>query len=280
MKVSVIIPTYNEQDVIEDCLNSLLEQNYEDFEIIVVDDGSTDNTLSILKRFSDSKVKIELIEQTHKGAGAARNLATKNAKGEILVFVDADMTFDVDFISQLIKPIENGEAIGTFSKDEHLLNKNNPWARAWNLNRGLPESRMHNKDYPDTQKVFRAIFASEFKKAGGFSEKAGYTDDWSLSEKLGIEAVLAPGAVFYHKNPASLYEVFIQSRWMAKRKYKLGLIGILFALLRVSFLSSIVVGILKSVKLKMPQFFLFKIVSDLGQFFGILEHAVFGGVAK
>lgn len=280
MKVSVIIPTYNEEGTIGDCLTSLANQNYENLEIIVVDDGSTDKTISVVESFNNLKVKINVMKQSHKGAGAARNLAGKSASGEILVFVDADMTFEVDFVSKLVEPIKKGLAIGTFSKEEFLLNKNNTWARAWNINRGLPVSKMHNENYPDTQKVFRAILAAEFKKAGGFNEKAGYTDDWSLSEKLGIEAVSAPGAIFYHKNPASLHEVFIQSRWMAKRKYKLGTIGILLALLRVSLPFSVLLGILKSIDLKMPQFFLFKIVSDLGQFFGILEYAFFGGVAK
>ncbi len=74
--------------------------------------------------------------------------------------------------------------------------------------------------------MFRAILKTEFDKAGGFDESRGYTDDWSLSEKLGYKAT-ATKAVYYHDNPASLAEVFWQARWAAKRKYKLGILGIL-----------------------------------------------------
>jgi glycosyltransferase involved in cell wall biosynthesis len=281
-KVSVIIPVYNEEKVIKDCLESLVKQTYKNLEIIVVDDGSKDKSkVKIQKAKSQFKIKnLKLLEQKHKGAGAARNLGAKRAKGDILVFIDADMTFDKNFIKKLVAPIEEGRAIGTFSKEEYLANKDNVWAKGWNINRGLPMFKMHPEDYPETQKVFRAISKSAFKKVGGFDEKAGYTDDWTLSEKLGVEAINAPGAIFYHKNPDSLREVFVQSRWMAKRKYKLGMIGSLVALMRVSLPVSVLIGVVKSLKDKLPSFLVFKIVSDLGQFIGILEYLIFRKVSK
>ncbi|KKU10546.1 MAG: hypothetical protein UX13_C0009G0008 [Candidatus Woesebacteria bacterium GW2011_GWB1_45_5] len=273
MKVSIIIPTYNEEKVTGECLKSLSLQSHKGGEIIVVDDGSTDTTLH---RLSGAD---KIIKQSHKGAGAARNLGAKQAKGEILVFADADMTFDKNFIRKLIEPIEKGVAIGTFSREEFLANKDNIWAVCWNLNRGLPKDRMHPKGYPDRQPVFRAILKKEFEKAGGFDERAGYTDDWSLAQKLGVEAVAAPGAVFYHKNPDTLKDVFIQSRWMAKRRYKFGLLGFLTALTRVSLPVSILAAIFSAVRHSLLAFLPFKIVSDLGQFIGILEYPV-GKVSK
>ncbi|KKR86832.1 MAG: hypothetical protein UU32_C0010G0015, partial [Candidatus Woesebacteria bacterium GW2011_GWB1_41_10] len=177
-------------------------------------------------------------------------------------FVDADMTFDRDFVGNLIKPILAGSAIGTFSKEEYLANKDNVWAVCWNLNRGLPKDRMHSKDYPNHQPVFRAILKSEFEKVGGFDEKAGYTDDWSLSQRLGVEAIVAPGAIFFHKNPDSLKDVFVQAKWTAKRKYKFGIIG----------------GLIKAlfpIKL-LPAFLIFKIVFILGATIGVLEYFLFG----
>lgn len=274
-KVSVIIPVFNEEDSVGECLASLGEQSYKDMEIIVVDDGSSDRTLDIVKSFDGVKI----FTQGHGGAGAARNLGSEYARGEILVFVDADMTFDRDFIKNLINPIGR-TIIGTFSKEERLANKDNIWAMCWNLNRGLPPTKMHPINYPDYQKVFRAILKSEFKRAGGFNEKGGYTDDYTLSEKLKTMAVAAPGAVFYHKNPDSLAEVFVQSRWMAKRKYKLGILGYLAALLRVNIVTSVIVGLILSVFYFTPQFFVFKLVSDFGQFVGVLEYAIWGKVSK
>ena len=280
MKVSIIIPTYNEEKNIEACLESLFKQLYRDFEIIVVDDGSSDKTLEVLSKFQITKDKIQILKQNHLGAGAARNLGAKKAKGEILVFVDADMVFDSDFLNDLIKPIIGGETIGTFSKNEMLANKNNVWAVCWNLNRGLPKNRMHPADYPDSQKVFRAILKSEFDRAGGFNEKGGYTDDWSLSGRLGVEALVAPGAIFYHRNPDSLREVFVQSKWMAKRKYKFGLLGLVVALLRVFLPMSLLNGVFLAVAHRVPALIIFKLVSDWGQFLGILEYQIFKKVSK
>ncbi len=273
MKVSVIIPTFNEEKNIRDCLESLSNQSYKDLEIIVVDDGSTDKTV-------DKLIVETLLKQEHLGAGAARNLGARHAKGEILVFVDADMTFDKNFIEKLIEPIVKGETIGTFSKDEYLANKDNVWARCWNINRGLSQTKMHTDHYPDKQKVFRAILTKEFGKAGGFDERAGYVDDWSLSDKLGVEATSATGAIFYHKNPETLSEVFVQSKWMAKRKYKLGYLGFLIALVRVSFPVSIILGIVIGIKENIFEYIVFKVVSDFGQFVGVLEYSLGGKVFK
>src|SRR3990167_7735865 len=95
--ISIVIPTFNEQKTIGECLKSLKNQTYKPIEITVVDDGSSDSTRNIVE---DSQ-NIKLLTQGHKGPGQARNLGVANAKGEILVFVDADMTFDKNFIKQL-----------------------------------------------------------------------------------------------------------------------------------------------------------------------------------
>jgi cellulose synthase/poly-beta-1,6-N-acetylglucosamine synthase-like glycosyltransferase len=200
----------------------------------------------------------------------ARNLGAKKAKGKILVFVDADMTFDPNFLRNLLKPIEQKRAMGTFSKEEYVSNWENIWARCWNENSNLSEKRRLPVNYPDHQKVFRAVLKSEFDKVGGFF-KGGYTDDYSLSEKLGYEAMVAPDAIFYHKNPDSLSEVYKQAKWIGKREYKLGYVGILVALVRSSFPVSIIVGILKSFINLNFAFLIFKVVYDLGIFMGILE---------
>lgn len=289
MKVSVIIPTYNEEKTIGECLESLSRQTYIDIEIIVVDDGSTDTTLRILQNLQFTIYKLQIFKQKHKGAGTARNLGAKEAKGEILVFVDADMTFDSKFVEMLVKPIidpTSPDSVGicgvrgTFSKEEYVANWDNVWARCWNINEGWMEKRRHPKRYPDKQKVFRAILKSEFERVGGFDPKRGYTDDWSLSEKLGYKAQAVDGAVFCHQNPDNLKEVFLQAKWAAKRPYKLGKIGALFALLRSSLPESIWLGIFKALIKKEPLFVLFKIVSDFGTFIGVLESLLFGSVAK
>lgn len=263
MKVSIIIPTYNEEDVILKCLESLQKQSYKDFEIIIVDDGSTDQTVELVKSFN-------VIHGSHQGAGAARNLGAKSAKGEILVFVDADMTFEHNFLKQLIKPIVTGNSNGTFSKDEMVSNWDNKWARCWNINEGWLPKKRHPKKYPNKQKVFRAILKSEFDRVEGFTA-GGYNDDWSLSEKLGYEADVAEKTYFYHKNPSSLKEIYNHAKWVGKRKYKFEIFGYLIALLRSSFILSLIVGFYKSVINLNFNFLIFKIVYDFGVFIGIIK---------
>lgn len=275
-KLSVIIPTYNEEKVISECLESLDKQTWKNKEIIVVDDGSTDKTFHIIREHED----VSLLTQKHKGPGPARNLGAKHAEGKILVFVDSDMTLLPSFLEKLVDPIIKGETKGTFSKEELVSNPENIWSHYWTINEGWEEGKRHPKNYPDKQKVFRAILKQEFDKVGGFSPTGDYTDDWSLSEKLGYLADNAPGAIFYHKNPDTLYEVFKQSRWIGKRPYKFGLVGSVFALVRSSLPVSFVVAGLKAPNNAKLPFLVFKIVYDLGIFFGAFSSLLGGSSAK
>jgi len=279
MKLLIIIPTYNEEKVLIDCIESLGNQSYKDFEIIVIDDGSTDNTLEILKNLKRVLPNFKFTKQDHRGAGAARNLGARFANGEILVFVDADMTFDEKFLEKITEPIRNNLSKGTFSKEEFVSNWENPWAKCWNINEGWEEKRRHPKNYPDNQPVFRAILKNEFDKVGGFIP-GGYDDDWSLSKKLGYNATNASGAIFFHKNPDKLIEIFDHAKWVGKRKYKLGVIGNVIALIRVLLPISIIVGLYKGLINKKLRFVIFKIIYDLGIFVGILKYIFSGKGAK
>lgn len=94
MKISVIVPAYNCEKYISKCLDSLLNQLYKDFEIIFVDDGSTDKTLDIARYYKSKYKNLKVYTQLHKGSAAARNLALQNVLGQYIAFVDAD-----DFVS-------------------------------------------------------------------------------------------------------------------------------------------------------------------------------------
>lgn len=268
--ISIIIPTYNEQAHIKACLESLLSQTYTPTEIIVVDDGSTDQTRSLIKSFKN----VKLLTQSHQGPGKARNLGARKSRGDILVFVDADMAFDPKFITHLTAPIRKNQSLGTFSKQELVANMDNPWARSWSLIRGFKDGHMHPPDFPDQQPVFRAIKKKVFLKSGGFDPSRGYDDDWSLSQRLGLMATNAPGAIFYHHNPDSLSEIFTQAKWMSKRRYKLGLVGKLINILKVFSPLAALRTIRQSLILGLPQLLITKLVVDAATIIGITQTIV------
>jgi glycosyltransferase involved in cell wall biosynthesis len=272
MKISVIITVYNEEKYIRRCLESLKVQTFNKFEIIVIDDGSTDDTLKVLSQLSIGQFdnsQLTILEQNHQGLASARNLGAEKAKGEILVFLDGDMYFEKDFLERLCAPIIGGEAKGTFSTEEFVANWDNVWARCWNYNWNMPDKRRIDPSRKDQQREFRAILKKEFEKGGGLDSR-GYTDAWSLVEKLGYNPV-ATKAKYYHYNPASLSEVFMQAKWSAKRKYKLGIIGDFVALIRANPLFSLIIGGYKAIIKGEPLFIVFKIVFGFAVIMGILS---------
>ncbi len=98
IRVSVIIPAYNVEKYIRQCLDSLLVRDEVRSEVIVVDDGSTDRTLEILKEFEEKDDRVKVIEQANAGAGTARNNGMKYATGEYLAFLDADDFYDPEML--------------------------------------------------------------------------------------------------------------------------------------------------------------------------------------
>ena len=94
IKVSIIIPIYNSERYLNDCLRSVTNQSLQDIEIICINDGSTDNSLAILEDFSKADKRIKIINQENKGASAARNVGLRAARGEYVAFVDSDDTVE------------------------------------------------------------------------------------------------------------------------------------------------------------------------------------------
>ena len=99
--ITVIVPVYNTEKYIEKCIDSLKEQTMNNIEIIVINDGSTDNTLKILKKLASGDNRIKIINQSNQKQGAARNRGLDLAKGEYIAFVDADDWIDLDYLEKM-----------------------------------------------------------------------------------------------------------------------------------------------------------------------------------
>ena len=137
-KLSILIPAYNVEQWLSRCLNSILVQDTEDVEIIIVDDGSTDNTLQYAKRFSAKWNNIKVFSKKNEGVGAARNFLLDKAQGEYIWFVDSDdyiidgcltsilaeLSGDLDLLSVSYNDVQlrSFEGTGIDYIKEHLIN--------------------------------------------------------------------------------------------------------------------------------------------------------------
>lgn len=101
-KVSVIVPIYNKEFYLKRCISSIVHQSYHNLQIILVDDGSTDSSRDICRYYQTQDFRIEVIEQENLGVSIARNRGIEQAKGEYVIFVDADDYIDSDYIMQLV----------------------------------------------------------------------------------------------------------------------------------------------------------------------------------
>lgn len=132
IKVSVIIPVYNVEAYLEQCLDSVTAQTLKEIEIICVDDGSSDRSLDILKEYQARDPRIQIICQKNAGAGAARNAGLKKAQGEYLSFLDSDDFFAPNMLELAYRQIEQYQAdFVVFNSDQYHMDKKEfvpvPW---------------------------------------------------------------------------------------------------------------------------------------------------------
>ena len=109
-KISIIIPTYNQAEYLQEAIESVLNQTYKNIEIIIIDDGSTDNTLKVVNSFNDNK--IIFIQQRNKGASSARNTGIKEANGEYIAFLDSDDLWLKDKLRKQIDFMRENPEVG------------------------------------------------------------------------------------------------------------------------------------------------------------------------
>jgi glycosyltransferase involved in cell wall biosynthesis len=267
-RISVIVAVYNEAQHLDRCLRTLLAQRYPGVEVIVVDDGSQDATLVIAARYP-----VMLLSQPHRGPALARNLGARHATGEILAFVDGDMHFAPDFLEALTRPIRDGRAVGSFTKEILIGNVANPWSRCWAYHRGTRPDRPDRHlpdDLPDEWGNYRAIRRDAFWSVGGYDD-VGYGEDMTVWHKLRMPAIAAPGALCWHWNPSTAREVFENARWIGRGERVREIPGVLF---RYSLPQALVHGFSVAIREGWPRFLLFKLMYNAGVSLGYLESTV------
>ncbi len=207
--VSVIVPTYNRATLLRQLLESLREQTYPDncFEVIVVDDGSTDNTREVVEYFTTSvPFPIRYFRQSRKGPAAARNLGIRHSRGDIIAFVDSDVTVAKDWLSNAVRYFLTSNVDGVEGRTGPCGTET-PFAhRAYNLRGG--------------QFLTCNIFYTKaiLQQVGGFDEsfRAPHREDSDLAWRVldaGGHILFGPDVVAFHpyfpKRPLQTLKSFV-----------------------------------------------------------------------
>ena len=135
---SIVIPCFNKQNQILITLNSVLNQSFQDYEIIIVDDGSTDSSIEIIQQLNDTRIK--LLQQTNSGVSVARNKAIENANGEWIAFLDADDWWHPQYLENIHNAISIHTGAQAISSGFFCKPDSPNWQPdAWPLPRQLPK---------------------------------------------------------------------------------------------------------------------------------------------
>ena len=111
IKISVVVAIYNVEKYLEKCIQSIIFQTYKNIEIILVNDGSTDNSLNICKKYKSEDSRIIIINQENQGVSVARNNGIDRASGEYILFVDGDDYLRTDIIEKLLNNADDNDII-------------------------------------------------------------------------------------------------------------------------------------------------------------------------
>jgi len=210
-KATVVVAAYNAASTLGECLSSIRELNYPDYETIVIDDGSTDSTSEIAGRAGVRAIRVE-----HHGLAAARNAGVGAASGEVVAFIDADARADRDWLYHLVETIERRDAAAAAGPN-FAPAPGSARAAAMAAAPGLPrEVRAGDDRLAQLCGCNMAITKAALLKVGGFDPMfvtAG--DDVDLSWRLAAVAetfAYAPGAIVIHERRATLAAYLRQQR--------------------------------------------------------------------
>lgn len=147
MRYSIIVPLYNKAPYVRHALDSIISQTYTDWECIIIDDGSTDNSLSVVKGLKIEDRRLKIISQKNAGVAAARNRGVKESKGEYVCFLDADDWWEPTFLEEMEKLIKEYPDAGIYASN-YIYYKPGKTHVALKLERGYmnyPEAYLHGE---------------------------------------------------------------------------------------------------------------------------------------
>lgn len=242
--ISIVIANYNGQNYLETCLTSVLKSSITNFEIIVIDNNSTDSSIEIIREFQEKDKRIKILKnKVNIGVPASRNIAISHCRGEIVILLDNDTEVRKDSLKQLIKPLED-EGVG--AAQALLIDFENRRLVQMAGGHLIPQAiwlwgfyeRREYKDIKSKLGVTNIIAISAalavkkkvLDKIGGYDALLyNYTDDLDFSWRIwiaGYRVVLAPQSIVYHYTKSvarranigsNKFDIYFQ---MAKNSYR------------------------------------------------------------
>lgn len=195
MQFSVVIPLYNKANYIQNCLESVLKQTHKEFEVILVNDGSTDGSETVVERFQDTRIR--LVHQENKGASAARNKAISLAKHEWIALIDADDYWYPNHLEELQNTIEQFPKADVVCNNYEIL-LDNDFIKQPAFSIEYPLKAQYIEDYfkgslidPIAWTSALSFTSSIFKKVDKFDTSIKSGQDIDLMVKFGLAATIA-----------------------------------------------------------------------------------------
>lgn len=182
IKYSFIVPVYNTEKYLKKCLNSLVKQTFKDFEIIIVNDGSTDQSFKIINDFKQKYSNIKLIEQKNQGLSIARNNGVKKILGEYLIFIDSDDYVELDLLKQIDKNIGDADVLRfqVYEESENYKNKVKVEEKSFDMVDGKTAIKLIT-NYKYVEPAWCYVYKKEYYIKNKFSFKKGvYHEDFGL----------------------------------------------------------------------------------------------------
>jgi cellulose synthase/poly-beta-1,6-N-acetylglucosamine synthase-like glycosyltransferase len=218
--VSVIIPAYNEEKVLGNCVRSILRSEYRSLEVLIIDDGSTDDTASLMADLAAGDRRISALSQPNAGKGAALNTGIAHARGEVLFFVDADGLFAPNTVSEMLRGLHSPE-IGAVCGDDRPINLDRVQTKMLTIlshvGTGLVRRALVVLHVlPIVSGNIGAFPRSVIDEVGGFREDTVGEDlelTWRV-QMAGYQVEFRPTALVYAESPSTLAGLWRQRvRW-------------------------------------------------------------------
>lgn len=208
IKFSVIMPLFNKERYVKKAIESVISQTYRDFELIIVDDGSTDNSLSVVKGLKIEDRRLKILTQSNSGVAVARNNGVAASEGEYVCFLDADDWWEDRYLEEIDRLIKEYPEAGLYATN-YVYYKPGKTHVALDLERGYmnyPDAYLHGEMpvWTGAASMPRKVF----DEMGGFSKGVKLGEDFLLWAKTALQCKVAFGEkpLAYYNNvvPASL----------------------------------------------------------------------------